>query len=107
MPSHDVAFVRSRHGPHLRSVLASKNVPYSSALQKQSVEGDKQTARVHRESSMITHPDTPAARVLRTKQASETAAAFDDMYRNQSVSSVRTDNGGEFQGEFAAKLKER
>ncbi|CAE7493174.1 GIP [Symbiodinium sp. CCMP2592] len=38
--------------------------------------------------------------------ASEAAAAFDDMYGNQSVSSVRTDNGGEFQGEFAAKLKE-
>ena len=59
---------------------------------------------------MITHDDAtgyPAARALRTKQASEAAAAFDDMYGNQSVSSVRTDNGGEFQGEFAAKLKER
>ena len=59
---------------------------------------------------MTTHDDAtqyPAARALRTKQASEAAAAFDDMYGNQSVSAIRTDNGGEFQGEFAAKLKER
>ena len=95
---------------------------------KQSVEDDKQTARVHGERihcdlvgptrpsindevyAMITHDDATgylAARALRTKQASEAAAAFDDMYGNQSVSSVRTDNGGEFQSEFAAKLKER
>ena len=88
---------------------------------RQSVEDDKQTARVHGERihcdlindevyAMITHDDATgylAARALRTKQASEAAAAFDDMYGNQSVSSVRTDNGGEFQGEFAAKLKER
>ena len=59
---------------------------------------------------MITHDDATgysAARALRTEQASEAAAVFDDVYGNQSVSSVRTDNGGEFQGEFAAKLKER
>ncbi|CAE7569646.1 RE1 [Symbiodinium sp. CCMP2592] len=114
--------------PTCEVCLQAKMCRAPAARKKQAVEDDKQTARVHGERihcdlvgptrpsindevyAMITHDDAtgyPAARALRTKQASEAAAAFDDMYGNQSVSSVRTDNGGEFQGEFAAKLKER
>ncbi|CAE7450270.1 unnamed protein product [Symbiodinium sp. CCMP2592] len=110
--------------PTCEVCLQAKMCRAPAARKKQAVEDDKQTARVHGERihcdlvgpsindevyAMITHDDAtgyPAARALRTKQASEAAAAFDDMYGNQSVSSVRTDNGGEFQGEFAAKLKE-
>ena len=87
---------------------------------KQSVEDDKQTARVHGERihcdlvgptcpsindevyAMITHDDAtgyPAARAMRTNDDS------DDMYGNQSVSSVRTDNGGEFRGQSSKNGK--
>ena len=105
--------------PTCEVCLQAKMCRAPASRKKQSVEDDKQTARVHGERihcdlvgptrpsinddvyAMITHDDAtgyPAARAMRTN---------DDMYGNQSVSSVRTDNGGEFQGEFAAKLKER
>ena len=54
---------------------------------------------------VITHDDAtrrPAAHALRAMQASKMVVALNG---NQSVTAVRMDNGGEFQGEFAAKLR--
>ena len=49
----------------------------------------------------------PATRALKTKQAEETAKAFDDMYGNAKLESVRTDNGGEFDGKFHEQLMQK
>ena len=57
---------------------------------------------------VITHDDAtrrPAAHALRAMQASKMVVAFEALNGNQSVTAVRTDNGVEFQGEFAAKLR--
>ncbi|CAE7036581.1 RE1 [Symbiodinium sp. CCMP2592] len=83
--------------PTCEVCLQAKMCRAPAARKKQAVEDDKQFEFTGNAFTVI----------LSALHASEAAAAFDDMYGNQSVSSVRTDNGGEFQGEFAAKLKER
>ncbi|CAK0821170.1 unnamed protein product, partial [Prorocentrum cordatum] len=60
--------------------------------------------------AMVTRDDAtdyPAARGLRTRTSEETAEKFDDMYSSTTVRAVRTDNGGEFDGEFREMLRAR
>ena len=102
-------------GPNCEVCLQAK-MCRAPASRKPMFEDAKQVAQVHGERihcdlvgptrpsindevyAMIIHDDAkgyPAARALRIKQASETAAAFDDMHGNQAVKAVRTDNGGD------------